>query len=339
MSKEMSLLPSEAEWKLSKEMVLVFIKTGMLPSAIKTPEQAMLVAIKGREMGIPMLHAFAHIHVIQGKPTISSELMLALIYKNIPGAIVDFLETTNSKCVIEAKRPGGKPSLFIFSMEDAKLAGMTGKDNWHKHPAAMLRARCVSAMARAVFPDALMGCSYVPEEMGADYVEGGGEPVLVSERVLQDADETIKLAKEFASEIRTAPVLREQTPEIEKDLPPEVEVKRRAHNMSRMGGADWKITEPQRKRLYAIGYSNGWTHDDVRDHLLKKYNLGSAEDLKVKLYDEVCAYLQANAKIKEKPIGPGGAKELLASLGIKEKKKEEIPQSDVPLPQENEIPF
>jgi hypothetical protein len=143
----------------------VMVKSGFLPEAIKTPEQALAIAMKGRELGIPMMHAFSHIVIIKGKPTMSAELMLAQIFRLIPGAVVNFLELTNERCIMEAKRPGGKPSIFKFDTDDAQKAELTSKENWRKYPRAMRRSRCVSEMARSLFPDALMGVSHTPEEL------------------------------------------------------------------------------------------------------------------------------------------------------------------------------
>lgn len=58
-------------------------------------------------------------------------------------------------------------------MEDAKRANLTGKGPWVTYPAAMLRARCISSMARAMFPDALSGVVYTPEELGAQVDDDG----------------------------------------------------------------------------------------------------------------------------------------------------------------------
>lgn len=172
-SKSVSLFPSENEWAILKEQASIVVKTGFLPAAIKTAEQAIAIALKGRELGIPPMQAFAHIHIIQGKPTISSELMLALIFKNVPGAVVDYAENSNESCVIQAKRPNGSMARFSFNMEDARRADLLSKGNWKSYPGAMLRARAIAIMARALFPDAIMGCSYTPEELGADVNEEG----------------------------------------------------------------------------------------------------------------------------------------------------------------------
>jgi hypothetical protein len=168
-----SLFPTDSEWLALKDQATTVVKSGLLPSAIKTAEQAIAIALKGRELGIPVMQAFAHIHIIQGKPTISAELMLSLIFRNCPGAVVDYVETDDLRCVIQAKRPNGSAVRFSFSMEDAKKAGLLSKDSWSKYPGAMLRARAIAIMARALFPDAINGCSYTPEELGADLDDDG----------------------------------------------------------------------------------------------------------------------------------------------------------------------
>lgn len=172
-AKTISLFPSEHEWAILKEQAAMVVKTGFLPTAIKTSEQAIAIALKGRELGIPPMQAFAHIHIIQGKPTVSAELMLALIFKNVPGAVVDYIQNSSESCVIAAKRPNGSAARFSFTMEDAKRADLLGKGNWKSYPGAMLRARAIAIMARALFPDAIMGYSYTPEELGAVVDEDG----------------------------------------------------------------------------------------------------------------------------------------------------------------------
>jgi hypothetical protein len=64
-------------------------------------------------------------------------------------------------------------------MDEAKAAQLLGKDVWKKYPAAMLRARAISAMARAMFPDAINGVSYTPEELGSEIEIGDDGQELV----------------------------------------------------------------------------------------------------------------------------------------------------------------
>ena len=79
------------------------------------------------------------------------------------------LESDNAKCVVEGKRHGDPARKLVFTIEDAKRAGLGG-DNWNKYPAAMLRARAKSSLARDLFPDLLMGL-YDPDEMGGEPVQ------------------------------------------------------------------------------------------------------------------------------------------------------------------------
>jgi len=186
------VLPSITEFELIQRMLKPMLASGFLPDTIKNEAQALTIALKGRDLGIPPLQAFSHINVIKGKPTISSELMLALIFRRYPQAKIVYKLNDNEQCIIEASRPNGEPSVFSFTMEDANIAGLSGSYSWKKYPTDLLKARCISRMARSLFPECLMGCSYTSEEMGG--------PVVFDEEPKSRVDEPT--AKE-----ETAPVL------------------------------------------------------------------------------------------------------------------------------------
>lgn len=167
--KELSLMPIGQEWTQLKEICLIAHQSGLLPSSIKSVQQAIVIALKGRELKIPPMVAFAQIAVINGKPAMSAELMLATIYREFPKAVINQIQCDDSGCVIDVKRtPDAKFSTFSFTKDDAVKAGLLGKQVWKQYPHAMYRARCISAMARFMFPDAINGISYTPEELGAD---------------------------------------------------------------------------------------------------------------------------------------------------------------------------
>jgi len=159
-------------WELMKSQAKVLIESGFLPKSINTPAKALAIALKGRELGLPMMQSITSIYVIDGKPTVSAELMAALVFMRIPGAILRCIETTDRIATYEAARPGDKILKMSYTYDDAVRAGITSKDNWKKYPAAMLRARCCSAICRVVFPDAIMGL-YTPDELGAITTEEG----------------------------------------------------------------------------------------------------------------------------------------------------------------------
>lgn len=164
-----SVLPAAQEWRIMKELSTDLLKSGFLPKSIRTPEQAIAIMLKGKELGIPPMQALSQISIVQGKPTLEAQLMLSQIYKKVPGAKIEFSTMNASECVILAARSSDDTMTeFSFTMEDAKLMGLAGKDNWKKMPKVMLKWRCVSEMARTMFPDALSGAAYTVEEMSPD---------------------------------------------------------------------------------------------------------------------------------------------------------------------------
>lgn len=168
--------------------------SGFLPKSISTPQQAVAIMTMGKELGIGMWAAFNGINVIQGKPTISPQLMLALI--NRSGQLDDMrVEGNNEVCAVTMARRGRTPHTETFSMADAGAMSLAGKDNWRKQPAIMLKWRAVAACARVVFSDIVMGF-YSPEEINPDAVIDYDTGELVQEHpaledeVAQDTRET-----------------------------------------------------------------------------------------------------------------------------------------------------
>ena len=48
------------------------------------------------------------------------------------------------------------------------------------------------------------------------------------------------------------------------------------------------ITQPQRKRMFAIATKAGWTTDQVKAHLLRRFGLESTGDIRGDQYDALC---------------------------------------------------
>lgn len=163
--KGLALLPAPEEWAQMKELANVAVKSQCLPSSIRTPEAALIIALKGWELGLPPMLAWSYIIVISGKPTIAPELMLAYIRKDFPGA--EFVwDASESHCVLKAKRQGDKEfTEFRWDLERAKKMGLADRDNWKKQPGTMMRWRCVAEMKRFLFPEVLMGIDYISDEL------------------------------------------------------------------------------------------------------------------------------------------------------------------------------
>ena len=73
-------------------------------------------------------------------------------------------EPTDAGCTCTVKRRGEDEVCRSFSMEDAKRAGLAGKQGpWAQYPKRMLQMRARSWALRDVFPDVLKGV-YIAEE-------------------------------------------------------------------------------------------------------------------------------------------------------------------------------
>lgn len=257
------LVKQEPELPGMLAMAKTLIGSGFLPSAIKTPEQAVAIILTGKELGIPTMQALRQINVIQGKPTMAAELMLAMAYQHIPGFKYAVVESTADHCTCRFERPGHDPLVHTFSMADAKGMGLTGKDNWNKQPATMLRWRCISSGLRLVCPDAIAGV-YTPEELSPDSHVNFESGVLVAEPV------STKPAVTMPQALPAPEPVIDATPE-PAPAPPRTDV----------------ISEAQRKRLFAISKANGYTPDDVKDYLKVRYQIESTSDIKKADYEAI----------------------------------------------------
>ncbi len=152
-------------------MADTYVKSGLLPATVNTPEKALVIIQKGRELGIPPMEALSGISVIQGKPSVSPQLMLALARKT--GQLEDLKMTnTDKRATVTVKRKGQTEYTTTFGVEEATAAGLIGKDNYKKQAGIMFQWRALAANLRVTFPDAISGL-YTFDEMGAQMDEEG----------------------------------------------------------------------------------------------------------------------------------------------------------------------
>lgn len=143
----------------------VLVASRLLPRAIQTPEAAFAVIATGRELGLSAMQALRAIHIVEGKPTLSADLMVALVKRSPECSFFRMVESSAERATYETQRRGEpSPTRLSYTIEEARSAGAATKDNWRKYPAAMLRARASSGLARAVYPDLVLGV-YDPDEL------------------------------------------------------------------------------------------------------------------------------------------------------------------------------
>lgn len=136
-------------------------------TACRRPEEAAFLLMTGRELGLSPMQSLRGIYVVSGKPVLSADLMVAAVRRSGLCESWRVVESTPQRCEIETLRKGETvPARRVWTMDDAKRAGLAGKGTWAAYPTVMLRHRCAADLARQEYPDVLLGL-YDPDEMDA----------------------------------------------------------------------------------------------------------------------------------------------------------------------------
>lgn len=138
-------------------------KSGLF--GIKTPEQAIALMLIAQAEGMHPAIAARDYHVIQGRPALKADAMLARF--QAAGGKVEWRKYEDNEVTAIFSHPAGGSIEISWTLEQAKRIGLATKDNWVKYPRAMLRARVISEGIRTVYPGCVVGV-YTPEEV-ADF--------------------------------------------------------------------------------------------------------------------------------------------------------------------------
>ena len=147
--------------------------SSMVPKAYQGKPQDILVCVQwGYEMGLAPMQALQNIAVINGKPSVYGDAALALVQASpVCEDVQETMEdegTPNPVAVCVAKRKNRSPVTVRFSVEDAKRAGLWGKQGpWQAYPKRMMQMRARGFALRDAFPDVLKGL--ITAEEAQDY--------------------------------------------------------------------------------------------------------------------------------------------------------------------------
>lgn len=169
------LLP-KALWTTAKMV------NGVMQPAAPSPAKVLMLAETGSMLGLHPMAALTGIHIIEGKPSLSANLLGALVRR--AGHKLRVTTTgswSDGSFVARAVLIRSDDPDFEFVVEwtraRAKQAGLDGKGNWSKYPEAMAKARAITEVIREGAPDVTMAAAYTPEELGAQVDGEDGEPV------------------------------------------------------------------------------------------------------------------------------------------------------------------
>ena len=149
--------------------------SSLLPRDYQGKPANLLFALEYADaLGIAPIHAITSIHVINGKPSASADLIAASVRRAGHKLRVTGDDTYAEAVLIRQDDPDFE-YVARWDMAKAKQANLSTA-TWKAYPAAMLRSRAITEVARMGASDALYGVIYTPEELGAE-VDQEGKPV------------------------------------------------------------------------------------------------------------------------------------------------------------------
>lgn len=128
----------------------------------KSTQEALAIMLLCQGEGLHPAIAMRDYHVIQGRPALKADAMLARFQQ--AGGFVKWDVYTDEEVTGTFSHPSGGSLSVTWLLSHAKKIGIASKDNWKNYPRAMLRARCISEGIRAVYPGCVVGV-YTPEEV------------------------------------------------------------------------------------------------------------------------------------------------------------------------------
>lgn len=161
-SRPMGLTPQNIDEAL--RLAEIMAKASIIPKDYQGNPGNILVGIQwGAELGLPPLQALQSIAVINGRPAMWGDAVIALVRgSGLMESMHEDIGDTSATCTV--KRRGEEAESRTFSLEDAKKAGLLGKQGpWSQYQKRMLQMRARAWALRDVFPDVLRGV-HVAEE-------------------------------------------------------------------------------------------------------------------------------------------------------------------------------
>src|SRR5688572_26003041 len=89
-----------------RELASAAVKSALLGTAIKNPEQAFIIIATGLELGLQPMQSLRSIHVVEGKPVLSAQLLVALAKRHPDCMYFRLVESTTEKATFETQRKG-----------------------------------------------------------------------------------------------------------------------------------------------------------------------------------------------------------------------------------------
>jgi len=134
--------------------------SNMAPASLNTPEKVTIAILAGAELGLPPFQAIQSFAVVNNRPTIWGDGLIAVVRSN-GFQVKEWLEGDGDNTVAhcEVTRPDNGEVIYrTFSVADAKKANLWGKTGpWQTSPKRMLQMRARGFACRDGAADVLRG--------------------------------------------------------------------------------------------------------------------------------------------------------------------------------------
>lgn len=223
------LLPAPKSTAEAMELAKTLASSQLIPKAFQQrPGDVFVAMMWSHSLGIPIVQGLQGIAVINGKPSLYGDALLAVCMGS--GQMADIEETVTGSadnltatCKVTRR---GKPTPVVstFSMADARAAGLLGKPGpWKQYTSRMLKMRARAFALRDAFPDVLSGIASAEEMQDVEGTATEKATENVAEQVAKMPRRRSKLPVQAPKEGTEAEVVKPAAPAQELPLPPEPE--------------------------------------------------------------------------------------------------------------------
>ncbi len=131
------------------------------PAYQKQPGAILIVQEWAKQHGVTLLEAMQSVAFVKGKPVVDATMQRALAER--AGYSVEVQDgATEATAIVKGPR-GVEVGRVTYTLDDAKKAGLTDKDNWRKHTREMLVAAATRLAIRWHAPSVLIGVGVVDD--------------------------------------------------------------------------------------------------------------------------------------------------------------------------------
>lgn len=320
-----------------REMATAVVRSRLFPD-VKDEAAAFALMMLCQSEGIHPMQAVRRYHLIQGRPAMKADAMLAEFQRR--GGKVKWVSCDHEKCEAVFTSPGLDGAVTVkWTIEDGKRAGLLRNPTWNQYPRQMLRSRVISEGIRMAMPEVVVGI-YTEEET-RDFVPGGhsteytppAEPTPAPKALegtqasspsappVESGDEEAASSTRSGGERLTTGEVVDAEPDWDPAKEDLVECFRLVEEGHRKNGTykcefvpagkRQRRSLEQNKKLQAMRHDLGLTDADWRKGLTQYYSKESSKDLSVDEADDLIAKLQHrwNQRKYKNPADKAVAKE------------------------------